>query len=175
MASVMAPSPRAHLPLPACGERVGVRGSGTRRRRREPLPLTLTLASPCPKRAWGEGISQLLGIELGIHLAPERLGELVGVAADVLGQLLPLLDVPGVGVEDGLRVLDAEALGDAYIALALAGLVLGHQLVEVLADRDLLHAHLVDRVLVGLLVPDDEVANGVHGRNARRGLQMDDL
>jgi hypothetical protein len=40
---------RTHLPLPACGERVGVRGSNKLQGRRKILPLTLTL-SPCRKR-----------------------------------------------------------------------------------------------------------------------------
>ena len=41
----------APLPLPACGERVGVRGSGKLQRRRMWPPLTL----PSPHEGWGEG------------------------------------------------------------------------------------------------------------------------
>ena len=44
-AAAAAPSPCAtRLPLPACGERVGVRGSGMLQRRRMLLPLTLALS-----------------------------------------------------------------------------------------------------------------------------------
>src|SRR5262245_52020058 len=97
---------------------------------RPPTPYSLTPYFP---------LSQLLRIELGVDLAPQRLLQLRRVAADVLGELLPLLDIAGMGVEDRLRVGDAEALGHLDVALALAGLVLGHQLVEVLADGHLLH------------------------------------
>jgi hypothetical protein len=47
------------LPLPACGERVGVRGSGTFQAQRKVLPLTLTL-SPLRFAAWGEGTRRAL-------------------------------------------------------------------------------------------------------------------
>ena len=52
-----APSPRcARAPhLPACGERVGVRGSSTLRRWRRLLPLTLT---PLPARGRGNHITR---------------------------------------------------------------------------------------------------------------------
>jgi hypothetical protein len=42
----------ATLPLPACGERVGVRGGNRRRSKRPPLTLTLS-----PSKGWGEGIA----------------------------------------------------------------------------------------------------------------------
>src|SRR2546421_4469446 len=67
--------------------------------------------------------SQFFGIDFREHLARERVGELVDVAADPFRYRAPALDRLLVVVDDNGRVLHAEALGGCDVGFALNLLV----------------------------------------------------
>src|SRR5262245_37513734 len=94
---------------------------------------------PC-EQAVHAGGSQFLRIDLGEHLARQRVRELVDVAPDPLRHRPPALDRLLVVVDEGGRVLHAEALCRGDIGLALNLLVVLGYRGELVADLDQLHA-----------------------------------
>src|SRR5262245_31705983 len=94
---------------------------------------------PC-QQAVHAGSSQFLRVDLGKHLARQRVGKLVDVAPDPLRDRPPALDRLLVVVDDDGRVLHAEALCGGDIGLALNLLVVLGDRGELVADLDQLHA-----------------------------------
>src|SRR5262245_50624817 len=127
---------------------------------------------PCEQAVHG-GRSQRLRIDMGKHLARQRVRELVDVAPDSLRHRSPALDRLLVVVDDDDRILHAEAFCSGDIGLALDLLVVLGDRGELVADLDQLHTLVAHDGVERFLVRNDEVADRHLGAQPGAVFEMD--